>query len=227
MYVFIHLLTQHQDCIPGTMDSHTNTNEFLPWLGLGGFSVSLKRTEAVHLGLRGLTKVSAHLCWKEEDPDLGVGGSSPLAAHWNHLRSSNKSWCPGQPCKTLTSLVWVSGSFKDLQLSLMCSLSWLSLHTLYPGESGLLKTFYQVPTVSALDLTLVALDLMAVTVPLAHRGPWEASTMPGLKLRRRKITSFLSYLLLICSLKWNSHLIYLVFHSEGALAPHLYDNNNR
>ena len=63
-----------------------------------------------------------------------------------------------------------------------------------------MKALHQVPIASALDLALVASDLTAVTVPL-HILPTAASTMPGLKLLRRKITFFSSPLLLIYSLK--------------------------
>lgn len=84
-----------------------------------------------------------------------------------------------------------------------------------------MTTLHQVLTAAALDLTLSTEDTLPASV-LQHTLPTVACTMPGLKLLRRKITFFLSYLLLISSLKGNSHLIYLAFRGEGPLAPYLY-----
>lgn len=128
----------------------------------------------------------------------------------------------------------LSGSFKAPWSSLLCSQSWLSLHTLYPRESSLMKILHQVPTTSALDLTLVTLDLMTVTVPphilptVGHERPapcqayvWIDWPLPWKTCWEEKSSLFSSYLLSIYSFKYNPCLIYLGFHSEGHLTPYL------
>lgn len=86
----VHSGIPHQDGVPGTVDSYTNTNQLLPWMGWWVFSVSMMRIETVCLGLLRTDQEKRSFV-------LGCGwaalkvGSSPLTAHSHHLRSSNRS----------------------------------------------------------------------------------------------------------------------------------------
>lgn len=168
-----------------------------------------------------MTEISTHSCQEEGGPDLEMG-FSPLAIHRNHLKEFQQILIPGPIMEANDfiglGVVWVSGCFRAP--SWVSGAPWADCPTplFILGESGLMKTLHQVPTASAFDLTLVTSDLMAVTVPL-HSLP----TMPHCW----EITALSFYMLLIYSLKWNSHLIYLSYHHKGPLAPYLYYNNNR